>query len=108
MQSDFLKQIPRMAEITLPTSFIDWKSKQINLPTNFRPKNHGNSAGRREWPLLVDEPHYVIIHSDEAKPQHLGTIVLTILSPFYSIHILIIYFLNTVISQSTTILVYLL
>lgn len=75
MQHDFLKQIPRMAKITLPTNFIDWSTNQLNIPSNVHSKNHGNSAGRREWPsLLIDEPHYVIIRSDEAKPRHLGII----------------------------------
>lgn len=75
MQHDFLKQMPRMSEITLPTNFIDWSTKQLNIPSNFDSKNHGNSASRRVWPtLLVDEPHYVIIRSDEAKPRDLGII----------------------------------
>lgn len=61
-----------MAEITLPTNFLDWKSKQLNLPSSVGFKKHGNSAGRREWPLLVDEPNYVIVRNDEAIPRLLG------------------------------------
>lgn len=55
-----------MAEITLPTNFIDWSTKQLNIPSNGHSKNHGNSTDRRKWPplLLDDEPHYVIIRSD--------------------------------------------
>lgn len=76
MQHDFLKQIPRMGEIILPTNFIDWSTEQLNMPSNFFSKNHGNSAGQRKWPppLLVDEPQYVIIRNDEAKRRHLGII----------------------------------
>lgn len=96
MQSDFLKKVPRMAEITLPTNFIDWKSKQLNLPSNVRLQNQGNSAGQREWPLLVDEPHYLIIRSDETKPRHLGTkffSIKTAFSSFYFFFVVSIQFL---------------
>lgn len=62
MQHDSLKQIPQMAKITLPTNFIDWSTKQQYETSNVQSKN----------PLLVDEPYYVIIRIEEAKPRHLG------------------------------------
>lgn len=70
IQNDFLKQIPRMAEITLPTNYLDWKSKQLSLPnikgaqlTNTR-RDHGFSG--------AEEPNYVLVRSDDDDPRHLG------------------------------------
>lgn len=71
-QHDFLKDIPRMAEITVPSHYIDWKSKQLSLPSNSGYFNNSNVMGRREWPLTVEEPHYVLVRTDEDNPRHLG------------------------------------
>lgn len=72
MQHDFLKQIPRMADITLPSETIDWKSKQLHIPANSDIWNNMNLSGRREQFLSAEEPHYIILRSDGETPQHLG------------------------------------
>lgn len=72
VQHDFLKQIPRMAEITLPSNYLDWKSKELNLPPDSNIWNSVNLSGRRELPLTAEEPHYILLRSDGDTPQHLG------------------------------------
>lgn len=72
VKKDFLKQIPRMAEITVPSDFLDWKSKELNLPANQNLYNRMNLSGKLELPTVVNEPHYVLIRSDGENPQHLG------------------------------------
>ena len=72
MQNDFLKQIPRMAEITLPTHYLDWKSKQLSLP-NIKGAQLTNPPGRRDHGFSsAEEPNYVLVRSDDANPRHLG------------------------------------
>ncbi|XP_031636645.1 uncharacterized protein LOC116349381 isoform X2 [Contarinia nasturtii] len=75
VQNDFLKQIPRMAEITLPTNYLDWKSKQLSLPLNIRGAQITKPPGRRDRGITADEPtpHYVLVRSDDANPRHLGS-----------------------------------
>lgn len=72
VQNDFLKQIPRMAEITVPTNYLDWKSKQLNLPTDVGINKNVNLSGRREGPLYAEEPNYVLLRTDELHPRHMG------------------------------------
>lgn len=72
MQNDFLKQIPRMAEITVPTNYLDWKSKQLNLPMNIKGVQLTNMPGRRDRSFTAEEPHYVLVRSDDTYPRHLG------------------------------------
>lgn len=67
MQNDFLKKFPRMAEITVPTNYLDWKSKQLSLPFDIKGLN-----GRRDQAFAAEEPHYLLVRSDDANPRHLG------------------------------------
>lgn len=61
-----------MAEITLPTNYLDWKTKQLSLPLNMRGAQITNSPGRSDRAFTADEPNYVLIRSDDANPRHLG------------------------------------
>lgn len=84
VQNDFLKQIPRMAEITVPTNYLDWKSKQLSLPINVKSVQLTNSLGRRDRSFTTDEPHYVLVRSDDTSPRHMGiTCYAFSLSDFY-------------------------
>lgn len=71
VQNEFLRQIPRMAEITVPTNYLDWKSKQLSLPINVRGAQITNSPGRRDRSFTAEEPNYVLVRGDDANP-HLG------------------------------------
>lgn len=85
VQNDFLKQIPRMAEITLPTNYVDWKSKQLSLPINIKGAQITSPPGRRDRGFSgVEEPHYVLVRGDGggAEQRHLG-ITCHLLSDFY-------------------------
>lgn len=93
VQHDFLKQIPRRAEITLPSSQIDWKSKELNLPTDVNIWNNLDLSGKREWPLLVEEPHYVLVRSDDDKTQHLG-IKWNLIFSFFLVYNIFVLFLQ--------------
>lgn len=74
-----------MAEITLPTNYLDWKSKQLSLPFNIKGAQIVNSPGRRDRGFAgVEEPNYVLVRSDDANPRHLG-ITCHFLSDFYPI-----------------------
>lgn len=68
MQNEFFKQIPHMAQVTLPTNYLDWKSKQLSVPL----KSATNSLGRRDRSFAADEPHYVLVRSDNTNPRHMG------------------------------------
>lgn len=70
VQNKFLKQIPRLADITLPTNYLDWKSKQLSLPLNL--KDVARATGRHDRGFAADEPQYLLIRSDEENPSHLG------------------------------------
>lgn len=65
MRQNVLDRIPQMGEITLPTNYLDWNSKQLNLPPPTKERN--------EWPSTSPRhPHYVLVRSDDANPQRLG------------------------------------
>lgn len=65
MRQNVLERLPQMAEITLPTNYINWKSKQLILPPSTKQEH--------EWPATPPrEPHYVLLRSDETTPQRLG------------------------------------
>lgn len=68
-QHGLLEQIPRMADITLPSHSLDWKSNQIDLPTD---PNIWNNVKLSDQSLYAEEPHYIIIRSDAKDPHHLG------------------------------------
>lgn len=68
MQNELMKQIPHMAQVTIPTNYLDWKSKQLTLPL----KSAANSVGRRDRAFTADEPNYVLVRSDDPNPRHLG------------------------------------
>ncbi|XP_055304729.1 uncharacterized protein LOC129569660 isoform X3 [Sitodiplosis mosellana] len=73
VQNKFLKQIPRMAEITLPTNYLDWKSKQLSLPVNVKGAQITSPPGRRDRGFTgAEEPHYMLVRSDDTDPRHLG------------------------------------
>lgn len=77
MRQNVLDRIPQMAEITVPTNYIDWKSRQLNLPSNTKEQN--------QWPANSPrEPHYVLVRSDEAVPQRLGELMMTFLCFLFS------------------------
>lgn len=61
-----------MAEITLPTNYLDWKSKQLSLPLSVRGAQITNPPGRRDRSFTADEPNYVLLRSDDSNPRHLG------------------------------------
>lgn len=73
-QHDFLKQIPRMADITLPSNSLDWKSNKLDLPADSKIWNDVNLSGKLEWPLYAEEPHYILIRSDGKDSHHLGIV----------------------------------
>ncbi|XP_055304728.1 uncharacterized protein LOC129569660 isoform X2 [Sitodiplosis mosellana] len=73
VQNKFLKQIPRMAEITLPTNYLDWKSKQLSLPVNVKGAQITSPPGRRDRGFTgAEEPHYMLVRSDDTDPRHLA------------------------------------
>lgn len=85
MQNDFLRQIPRMAEVTLPTNYLDWKSKQLSLP-NIKGAQLTSPPGRRDHGFTgAEEPHYVLVRSDDADPRHLGIPHHSFPSDFYQL-----------------------
>lgn len=61
-----------MAEITLPTNYLDWKSRQLNLPFNVKGAQINRPLGRRDREFTADEPHYVLIRSDDTNAHNLG------------------------------------
>lgn len=64
MRQNVLERLPQMGEITLPTNYIDWNSKQLNLPPP--------TKERQEWPATSPRhPHYVLVRSDDTN-QRLG------------------------------------
>lgn len=73
-----------MAEITLPTNYLDWKSKQLSLPLNIRGAQITKPTGRRDRGFHADEPtpHYVLVRSNDDNPLHLGITFLSILFHF--------------------------
>lgn len=71
-QKDLLRQIPRMTEISLPTNYIDWKSKQLNLPADTSIKTARNTPNHREWPNSHEDPRYMLVRSEEPKTRNLG------------------------------------
>lgn len=56
-----------MAEVTLPTNYLDWKSKQMSTPLNGAPN-------QREPNFAAEEPHYLLVRSDQSSPRHMGII----------------------------------
>lgn len=61
-----------MAEITVPTNYLDWKSKQLNFPINVNGVQLTNVPGRRDRSFAADEPNYVLVRGEDASPHHLG------------------------------------
>lgn len=88
-QKDVLRQIPRMTEITLPTNYIDWKSKQLNLPGDTSIKTARNSPNHREWPKQTEDPRYVLVRSEEPNTRQLGNEFYSLLNVSFYIMLLI-------------------
>lgn len=63
-----------MADITLPSHSLDWESNQLDLPSDPNIWSNLNLSGQLEWPLYVEEPHYVLIRSDAKDSHHLGIV----------------------------------
>lgn len=61
-----------MADITLPSHSLDWKSDKLNLPADPNIWNDVNLSGQREGRLYAEEPHYILIRSDGKDSHHLG------------------------------------
>lgn len=72
VQNEFLKQIPRMAEITLPTNYLDWKSKQMTSALNAKGVTNTPMPGRRDLSSATEEPRYMLIRSEDSSPRHMG------------------------------------
>lgn len=49
---------------------MDWKSKQISLPRNT--KDITKSVGHRDRGFVADEPHYMLVRSDDENSRNLG------------------------------------
>lgn len=84
VRNEFLKQIPHMAEATLPTNYMDWKWKQMNSPLL-------STKGRRDHGIATEEPHYLLVRNDDASPHHLG---ITLESHIFVSYIFFIVFLK--------------
>lgn len=71
VQSELLKQIPRMTDVSLPTNYLDWKLKQTGLPRNV--KDITRAMGHRDHGFVADEPHYMLVRSDDDEsPRNMG------------------------------------
>lgn len=72
VQSELLKQIPRLTDVSLPTNYMDWKLKQMSSPRNT--KDISRSIGHRDRGFVADEPNYMLVRNDkdDANPRHMG------------------------------------
>lgn len=72
VQSELLKQIPRLTDVSLPTNYLDWKLKQTSLPRNV--KDITKTIGHRDRGFVsADEPHYMIVRNNEDEnSRHMG------------------------------------
>lgn len=59
-----------MTDLSIPTNYLDWKLKQIGLPRNV--KDVTRTIGHRDRGFVADEPHYMLVRSDEESPRHMG------------------------------------
>lgn len=70
VQSELLKKIPRLTDISVPTNYLDWKLKQMSVPRSM--KDVSKAIGHRDRGFAADEPHYMLVRSEDENPRHMG------------------------------------
>lgn len=78
VQNEFLKRIPHLADVTLPTNYLSWNSKQIgggssgNSPP-LHSKDVTKLAERADRGFgTAGVPHYMLVRNDDTNQRHMG------------------------------------
>lgn len=78
LQPDLLRKLSRMSDFKAPSNANDLIPRRVTFPTEFSTNDVDiwrslNLSGRREGPLYVEEPDFVVRGESENHAQLFGT-----------------------------------